>query len=126
MMSLMFCMSAQDYRMADLRKAGASCPKQADGRQRTVELRLVARKTGAGSGGGIPGAALRTLVGFVAGDVELQQGARRDVQFEASSAAVNDRAGSDDEAAFLFYDADGFAGRTAGGPHILDDQSFFA
>jgi hypothetical protein len=69
---------------------------------------------------------LRAFVGLVTGDVKLEQRSRGDVEFELTSAAVDDRSGSDGEAAFLADDADGFARGAAGGPNIFDDQHSFA
>src|SRR5271154_3318936 len=89
-------------------------------------LRLGARKAGAGARGHASGVALRAIVGLVAGDVHFEQGARGDVEFQASAAAVNDSAGCDSQAAFLFHDSDGFARGAAGGPHVFNDQNAFA
>jgi hypothetical protein len=83
-------------------------------------------EAGAGARGRAAGAAKRTFVGLVTGDVHFKQGARRDIQFEAAAAAIDKRAGSDYETAFLFHHADGFASGAAGGPNILDDEDALA
>ena len=85
-----------------------------------------AREAGAGAGGHAAGVALGAIVGLVAGDVHFEQGAGGDVEFEASTAAVNDGAGGYCEAAFLFYYADGFARGAAGSPDVFDYQDTFA
>src|SRR5271154_4096427 len=90
------------------------------------KLRMGAREAGAGAGGHAAGVALGAIVGLVAGDVHFEQGAGGDVEFEASTAAVNDGAGGYCEAAFLFYYADGFARGAAGSPDVFDYQDTFA
>src|ERR1700735_5225304 len=94
--------------------------------RRAAKSGLAAGKAGAGAGGGVAGAALGTFIRLVARHVEFEQGARWDVQFQATPAAVNNCAGSHGEPAFLLDDANGFASRATGGPHIFDDQSFFS
>jgi|SRR5271156_6170414 hypothetical protein len=89
-------------------------------------LRLGARKAGARARGRAAGVALRAIVGLEAGDFHFEQGAGGDVELEASAAAVNDGASGYGEAAFLFYDADGFARGAARGPDIFDHQDAFA
>ncbi len=89
-------------------------------------LWLGTREAGAGAGGCAAGVALGAIVGFVAGDLHFEQGAGGDVELEASAAAVDDGAGGNGQAAFLFYYADGFARGAAGGPDVFDDQNAFA
>src|SRR5580658_2604442 len=85
-----------------------------------------AGKSRTGARGGAADAAQRALVGFKAGDVHFEQGARGNVQFEAPAAAVDERAGGNSQAALLFDHADRFACRAARGPNVLDYQDAFA
>jgi hypothetical protein len=85
-----------------------------------------AGETGAGTSGQAAGAAERAIVGLVAGDVQFQECAGGDVEFEAATAAVYDGSGGDGEAAFLFDDADGFARGATSGPHVFDYQNALA
>ena len=91
-----------------------------------AKLHLGAGEAGAGAGGHAAGATERAIVGLVTGDVQFQKRARRDIQFQATAATVNDCSGSHGEAAFLFDHAYRFAGRAARGPHVFDHQNAFA
>jgi len=93
---------------------------------RGLNLQAAAKVAGAWASGSASGTAKRALVRLVAGDVHFQQGARGDIQFEAAAAAVNQGAGGDHQAAFLFHDADGFARGAACGPDIFDYEDAFA
>jgi hypothetical protein len=84
-------------------------------------LWFAARKAGAGAGCHAAGVALGAIVGLVAGHFHFEQSAGGHVEFEAPAAAVNDGTGGYGEATFLFYNADGFARGTAGGPDIFDN-----
>jgi hypothetical protein len=83
-------------------------------------------EAGAGARGHAAGAALGAFVGLVAGDIQFDEGARWDVEFNSATAAINQGTGSDREAAFLFDDADRFARRAAGRPDVLDDEDALA
>lgn len=71
-------------------------------------LRVRAGKTRTGTCSNAPGAALRAFVGFVAGNFHFEEGARGDVPFDPPAAAVDNGAGRDGKAAFLFDNADRF------------------
>ena len=89
-------------------------------------LGVSAGEAGAWAGGHASGAALGAFVGFVAGDVEFEESARRDVEFQTAAAAIDQRASSNREAALLLDDADGFARGAAGGPDIFDHENALA
>ena len=88
-------------------------------------LRMNAGEAGTGARGQATGAALGAFVGFVAGYVQLHEGARGDIEFEAAAAAVDQGARGDGESAFLLDHADRLARGTAGGPDVLDDEDAF-
>jgi hypothetical protein len=90
------------------------------------KLLMGAGEAGAGARGHAAGAALGAFVGLVAGDIQFDEGARRDVEFNSATAAVNQRSRSHGEAAFLFDDADRFARRAAGRPDVLDNEDALA
>jgi hypothetical protein len=94
-------------------------------RHRTSKLHLRAGEAGAGASGHAAGAAEWAIIRLVAGNVQFEEGAGGDVEFEAAAAAVNDGSGGYREAAFLFDNADGFARRAAGGPNVFDHQNAF-
>jgi hypothetical protein len=86
---------------------------------RHLNLQRVAEVAGTGSCGQATGVTERTIVGFVAGDLQFEQSARGDVQFETAAAAVNQSASGDNQAAFFFNHANCFASGTTGGPDIF-------
>jgi hypothetical protein len=69
---------------------------------------------------------LGAFVGFEAGDVEFDEGAGGDVEFDCAAAAIDQRACGYGEAAFLFYDSDGFARGAACGPDVFDYEDALA
>jgi|GEM_PF-5951510 len=85
-----------------------------------------AGEPGAWADGHATGAALGAFVGLVAGDIQFDEGARRDIEFNSATAAIDQRAGSDREAAFLFDDTDRFARRAARRPDVLDNEDALA
>jgi hypothetical protein len=85
-----------------------------------------AGEAGAWAGGHAAGAALGAFVGLVAGDIEFDEGAGGDVEFNRAAAAIDQRACGYGEAAFLFYDADGFARGAACGPDVFDYEDALA
>jgi hypothetical protein len=89
-------------------------------------LGVGAGEAGAWAGGHAAGAALGAFVGLVAGDVEFDQGAGRDVEFNGAAAAIDQRPCGYGEAAFLFDDADGFARGAASGPDVFDYEDALA
>ena len=89
-------------------------------------LLMRAGEAGAGAGGQAARAALGAFVGLVTGNGHFDDGARGDVEFEASAAAIDQCAGGNGEAAFLLDDANCFARGAAGSPNILDDEDTLA
>ena len=89
-------------------------------------LGVGAGEAGAWAGGHAAGAALGAFVGLVAGDIEFEEGAGGDVEFDCAAAAIDERACGYGEAAFLFYDADGFARGAACGPDVFDYEDALA
>jgi hypothetical protein len=85
-----------------------------------------AGEPGAGARGHAAGAALGAFVGLVAGDIQFDEGARRDVEFNSATAAIDQRSGSDHEAAFLFDDTDRFARRAASRPNVFNHKNALA
>jgi hypothetical protein len=85
-----------------------------------------AGEAGAWAGGHAAGAALGAFVGLVAGDVEFEEGAGGDVEFNRATAAIDQGAGGYGEAAFLLDDADGFARGAACGPDVFDYEDALA
>jgi hypothetical protein len=85
-----------------------------------------AGEAGAGAGGHAAGVALGAFVGLVAGDIQFDEGARWDIEFNSATAAIDQRAGSDREAAFLFDDADRFARRATRRPNVLNHEDALA
>ena len=92
----------------------------------TRKLLMGAGEPGAGARGHAAGAALGAFVGLVTGDIQFDEGARRDIEFNSATAAIDQRAGSDREAAFLFDDADRFARRAARRPDVLNHEHALA
>ena len=72
--------------------------------------------------GAAASAALGAIVGFVAGDGQVEQGAGWDVELEATGAAIDYGARGYGQAAGLFDYADGFARGAARGPDVFDDE----
>src|SRR5579864_2097641 len=85
-----------------------------------------AGEAGAWAGGHAAGAALGAFVGLVAGDVDFEEGPGGDVEFDGAAAAIDQGACGYRQAAFLFYDADGFARGAACGPDVLDYEDALA
>jgi len=76
----------------------------------------------AGLDGHVALAAEGAVLRFVAIDFELDEGVRFDGKFDLAAAAVDERACGDHTAAGLLDDVDGFFGRSARGPDVLDDE----
>jgi hypothetical protein len=90
------------------------------------KLLMGAGEAGARARGHAAGAALGAFVWFITGDIQFDEGARRDIEFNSATAAIDQRSGSDREAAFLFDDTDRFARRAAGRPDVFDDEDALA
>jgi hypothetical protein len=89
-------------------------------------LGVGAGEAGAWAGGHTAGAALGAFVGLEAGDVEFEECAGGDVEFDRATAAIDQGACGYGEAAFLFDDADGFARGAACGPDVFDHEDALA
>jgi hypothetical protein len=94
--------------------------------QQGISSGMGAGEAGAGARGHTAGATLGAFVGLVAGDVQFDEGAGGDVEFETAAAAIDQRARGHGEAAFLFDDADGFARGAACGPDVFNYQDALA
>src|SRR5579863_3895647 len=120
MVSLILRIGTDNYRTAPAGgEYGAFNRRTARPRSR---LRMRAGVARTGACGRSTGAAERALIRLRAGDFHFEKGACGDVEFQTATAAVDNSAGGDGDAAFLFDDSDRFTGRAAGGPNVFDDE----
>lgn len=79
----------------------------------------------AGFGNFLARAAKGTFKGFVAGNIQINQGFRGHVEFEPVATTVDQSSRGDDESSGLLNDGNRFTRRTASGPDVLDNQDTF-
>lgn len=82
--------------------------------------------TRAGTSSNSTGVALRAVVRLVAGNCHLDQSARRNREFEAATAAVNQSPSRNDKTALLLDHTDCFACGAACGPNVFDHEHAFS